>query len=193
MLWKEDSFIASKIDLVSNALILIGDNPINSLTGNAKAQVVASNLYDNIVKNELSKHRWGFARRKEQLSLTTDTVVDNEWRSIYQLPTDMLVLIKINPNVPYQILGDKLYCNLSQALYCDYIADVTESEWPIYFSKMIEYALAKDFATAIRDSSASRVEMTNEYIIASRMARFTDSQQHPQTPIQNRPFIDVRF
>ena len=27
---------------------------------------------------------------------------------------------------------------------------------------------------------------------ASRMARFTDSQQHPQTPIQDRPFISVR-
>lgn len=173
--------------------MLIGDNPINTLTGNTRAQQVANSLYDTIVQNELSKHRWGFARRKAQLSLTTLTPVDDEWRSIYQLPTDLITLIKLNPGVDYQILGDKVYCNLSQALYCDYIKNVSETEWPIYFDAMIKYALAKDFATSIRDSSASRVEMTNEYIVASRMARATDSQQHPQTAIVSRPFIEVRY
>lgn len=185
--------MASKIDLISNALILIGDTPINSITGNDRRQQVASNLYDNIVKAELSKFRWGFARRKAQLSLTTDAVVDSEYRSIYQLPTDMLFLIKIKPSVDYQIYGDKLYCNLSQALYCDYIADVAESEWPIYFSKLIEYALASDFATSIRDSSTIVAEMNAKYVNQSRMARSIDSQQHPQTPIVSSPFTDVRF
>ena len=37
--------MASKIDLVSNALILIGDSPINTLDGNTRAQQVGSNLY----------------------------------------------------------------------------------------------------------------------------------------------------
>jgi len=40
--------MASKLDLVSNALILIGDEPLNSLVGNSRAQKVAANLYDNI-------------------------------------------------------------------------------------------------------------------------------------------------
>lgn len=185
--------MASKVDLISNALILIGDNPINSLTGSGRAQQVGNNLYDNIVQNELTKHRWGFARTKAQLSLTTETPVDQEWRSIYQLPSDLLVLIRLYPSTSYQVLGDKVYTNVSQELHCEYITNVDESNWPVYFSKMIEYALAKDFATSIRDSSSSRGEMTNEYMNASRMARFTDSQQHPQTPIQNRPFINVRF
>lgn len=184
--------MASKIDLVSNALILIGDTPINSLTGGTRREQVASNLYDNIVKFELSKHRWGFARKKAQLSLTTDTPVD-EWNSIYQLPTDNLVLIKIVPRTPYQIYGDKLYANVSGKVTCDYIADVAESEWPEYFSKMIEYALARDFATSIRDSSTVADRMAQEYINASRMARAIDSQQHPQQSIVDAPFIDARF
>ena len=185
--------MASKIDLVSSALVLIGDEPINSLSANSRAAKVANSLYDNIVKTELTKHRWGFARRKAQLALTTDIPVDDEWSSIYQLPTDLLVLIKIKPRANYQILGSKVYTNLTQALYCDYIKDVAETEWPEYFNAVIKYALAKDFAPSIRDSSASRQEMREEYLEAARLARFTDSQQHPQTPIVNRPFIDVRF
>lgn len=185
--------MASKIDLISSALVLIGDTPINSLTGNDRRQVVANALYDQTVQNELSKHRWGFARRKAQLSLTTGTVVDNEYRSIYQLPSDIISLVKIKPSSNYQIYGDKLYTNLSQALYCDYVANVAESEWPVYFAKMITYALAVDFATSIRDSSSIQSNMAALYESASRNARFTDSQQHPQTPIQHRPFLDVRY
>ena len=185
--------MSSKIQLISNALILIGDLPVTSLDGNERPKVVARNLYDNIVQNELTKYRWGFARRKAQLSLTAEVPVGTEWQSVYQLPSDMLVLIKLNPNIKYQVLGDKVYCNNKGPMYCDYIANVPENEWPVYFSKMIEYALGMDFAPSIRDSAVSMELLANQYQNASRMARFTDAQQHPQTPIQDRPFINVRY
>jgi hypothetical protein len=185
--------MASKIQLISNALILIGDLPVTSLDGNERPKVVARNLYDNIVQNELTKYRWGFARRKAQLNLTTEVPVGTEWQSIYQLPADLLVLVKINPGINYQILGDKVYCNSQGALFCDYIANIPEHEWPVYFCKMIEYALGMDFAPSVRDSAISMELLSNQYVNASRMARLTDSQQHPQTPIQDRPFINVRY
>ena len=185
--------MASKIDLISQALVLIGDQPINSLTGSDRRQATANAIYDTTVQNELSKHRWGFARRKAQLSLTTEKVIDDEFRSAYQLPTDLISLIKIKPMSNYQVYGDKILTNMSQAVYCDYIANVDESEWPVYFAKMITYALAVDMSTAIRDNSTIQSNMAALYESAARNARFTDSQQHPQTPIQHRPFIDVRF
>mgnify|MGYP003115477983 CR=1 FL=1 len=61
--------MATKIELISNALILIGDLPITSLDGNTRAQTVANNLYDNIVQSELTKFTWGFARKKAQIDL----------------------------------------------------------------------------------------------------------------------------
>lgn len=183
--------MASKIDLISNALILIGDTPINDLAGNERRKVVSSNLYDNIVQNELSKHRWGFARQKAQLSLILAAPVD-EWERAYQLPSDLITLIGLSPRIDYQVYGSQVYCNYSQALYCDYIYNAPENEWPVYFAKMIEYALARDFSTSIRDSTSTRAEMAAEYENASRMARYTDSQQHPQTPIKSRPLIEVR-
>ena len=185
--------MASKIDLISAALVLIGDTAINTLVGNDRAQVVASALYDVIVENELTRTRWGFARTKAQLSLTTDTPLDNDFKSIYQLPSDMLLLIKVNPMTRYRIYGDKLYCNLSSTLHCDYIYNAPESEWPQYFSKLIQYALAKDFATSIRDSSTVAQLMSNEYLNASADAMSRDAQQYPQDVIRSNPFTAVRF
>ena len=184
----------SKLSLINNALILIGDVPLTSLTSGTRAQVVATSLYDNIVENELSKFRWGFARKVAQLSLDVAAPVGNEWESKYTLPADLLNLIKLDPSINYQIIENKVYCNYSADLFCDYIANITDpSGWPIYFAKMIEYALAMDFAPSIRDSDSSMQNNAAAYQNASRMARFTDSQQHPQTPIQDRPFINVRY
>tara|TARA_R110000796_G_scaffold200673_2_gene316670 strand:+ start:1201 stop:1758 length:558 start_codon:yes stop_codon:yes gene_type:complete len=185
--------MADKLGLINTALVLIGDLPLVSLTSGTRSQVVATQLYNNIVQDELSKFRWGFARKQAQLALTTGVPIGTEWQSIYQLPSDLLVLIKIDPKINYQILGDKLYCNYSGNLYCDYICSPAESTWPVYFSRMAEYALAMDFAPAIRDSAASMEILSRQYLNASRMARYTDSQQHPQTPIQDQPFINVRF
>ena len=186
--------MASKIDLISNALILIGDTPVNALTGGTRRETVASKLYDNIVQNELTKHRWGFARKQEQISRLTETPTNpNSWKSIYQLPTDLLFLVTVSPDSNYQIFGDKVYSNSTDALYADYIYNVPEADWPVYFAKMVEYALAMDFAASIRDSSSARGEMAAAYVNASRMARFTDSQQYPTQQVRSNPFVNVRF
>ena len=214
--------MATQLSLINNALILIGDLPLASLTSGTRAQIVATSLYDNIVQNELSKFRWGFARTQAQLTRVSvagsspkaGVVPEFEWQAMYYLPSDCLSLTRINPSMPYQIYSDIdspetastqiVYCNFGTAtvnaagvypteLFADYIRNVPENEWPVYFSKMVEYALAMDFAPSIRDSAASMQLMANQYLNASRMARFTDSQQHPQTPIQDRPFINVRY
>jgi hypothetical protein len=202
--------MATKLSLINNALILIGDLPLASLTSGTRAQIVATSLYDNIVQNELSKFRWGFARRQVQLSRAliygtpTPIVPLFDWDAAYRLPIEMSSLITLNPRMRYQVYSEEdsspessktqvVYVNYQGDLYADMIFNVPEDEWPVYFSKMIEYALAMDFAPSIRDSATSMQLMSNQYLNASRMARFTDSQQHPQTPIQDRPFINVRY
>ena len=183
----------SKVDLVSSALVLIGDTPVNSLSGNDRREVVANQLFERVKQAELAKFHWGFARKKAQLALTTDTPVDKEYRSIYQLPTDLITVIKISPMSGYKIIGDKLYTNLSGTVYIDYIYDCAEDDFPPHFSRVIEYALAKDFSNAIRDNNTTREIMAEEYIIQSRMARAMDSQQHPRESFRDQPFIKVRF
>ena len=58
--------MSTKLQLINSALILIGDLPLDSLIGTTRAHVVANALYDNIVQNELSKFRWGFAQAQSK-------------------------------------------------------------------------------------------------------------------------------
>jgi len=187
--------MADKLQLISNALILIGDVPINSLEGGGRRETVARNLYDNIVQNEITKHRWGFARTITPMQLSTEQPADpqGKWRHIHQLPSDLLFLINVEHDNDYQLYGDKLYSKTSQTLYADYIRNMPESEWPVYFAKMIEYALAVDFAASIRDSATASQDLVVKYVNQSRMARYTDSQQYPTERVVSNPFTDVRY
>lgn len=186
--------MATQIDLISNALLLIGDDVLNSLTEQSYRARVAVNLYQNIVEKELSKFRWGFARTKAVVSQVVTTLPDDEYRFVWQLPSDLITLIKIRPNsYDFKVYGSQVYTNVSNLESVDYIANVDESTWPPHFAKMIEYALAKDYALPIRDSAASKQAMEIGYVDAARDARFMDSQQHPQTSLRSQPFISVRF
>ena len=82
---------------------------------------------------------------------------------------------------------------MNGAVFADYIYNAPESEWPVYFQQMIQYRLAMDFAPAIRDSAASMEANAFQYDNASRMARYTDSQQYPVVPLSSAPFVNTRY
>ena len=77
--------MASDIDIASNALILIGDNPISSFTEPGAGATAAANLYPVTYEQLLSEHPWTFALKEQklnQLSQQPDALTN--WRYAYQ-------------------------------------------------------------------------------------------------------------
>lgn len=185
--------MASKIDTISNALILIGDKPLNSLAEGSYRSTVAANLYDSTYEAELSTHTWFFARRVIQLAKLPDPPLLDKWQSQYQLPPDMITLIKIDPRIDYELYGDKMYTNgNTQKFVLDYIAKVPESTWPDYFKELMQFALAYKFAIPIRENTSTQQAMYQLYQGQGQKARATDSKQKIQRPIQDAPYLFVR-
>jgi hypothetical protein len=56
--------MASKLNVINNALILIGDLPLQELSGTTRAHVASAAIYDRVVRAELNKFPWSFARKK---------------------------------------------------------------------------------------------------------------------------------
>ena len=183
----------SKIELINSALILVGDKPLNSLTETRRAAVAANQLYDSVFESEITRHRWGFARTTQELNRLVGQPEIDIYRYKYQLPADMLVAVRIYPNAfDFKIYGKELWVNNNQVTL-DYIRKVTEAELPAYFVELMEYALAMKLSIAIRDETDRYQLMAQSYTVSGRNARFQDSQQHPQDPIQDNPTIVSRF
>lgn len=181
----------SKVQLASNALVLLGDDPISSFTESSAGSVTAANLYETSYLSMLSSHRWKFATKKESLSRLSASP-KNEYKYQFQLPTDIVTLITTYPVSTYRILGDKLYSD-QQTVEIDYIYKVTEDKFPSYFVKAFEFFLASQFAIPITEDLNKADIMQRFYEMESRKARYADSQSQPAIPIQDDPYIRVRL
>lgn len=182
----------TKIKLISDALVLLGEKPTSSLSDPRYGVTVGANLFEGIYENELTGNpSWRFAQTKAQLSQLVAAPL-NEWKYAYQLPADMLLPRGIYPSGPYEIYAKHLYTNRSE-IEMDYMFKPELSEIPSYFAMLMRYALAKDMIKPITESDQGVQVMTAKYNIQRDKAMFADAQGRPNKPITHNPFTGNRF
>ena len=181
----------SEIDLISKALILCGEKPLNSLNDDRYGATVGANLFHQIYESELQSNSWRFATAKKALSRLTDVPL-NRWAYAYQLPSDMLLLLGTYPvDLTYEIYGDRMYSDKS-SVEVDYVWKPEITRLPAYFTMLLTLALAKQMIKPITESDEAMQLMERKYNIQRNVALYADAQQRPAKPIVHSPFTDVR-
>ena len=178
--------------MASRALVLIGAEPITSFELSTTEALVASNMYEDVVRSSLCVARWRFASEQATLNQLTD-LPTGRFDIAHQLPSDLLMLhaITVNDNkIGYTIYGDKVFSNASTAdvLVADYTFRAPETSFPSYFALAVQYALASVFATAIaRDDKLMEMMETKADRLMAK-ARNLDSQQQTTRSLSTTRF-----
>jgi hypothetical protein len=175
---------------------MIGASPITSFTDGTTEATVAANLYEDTVRDLLSRHRWRFATGQTQLSRLT-TVPDARWDAAYQLPADMLLLHAVtitDDNIAFDRYQDMVYCNATSedAVYADYTFRANESLWPPYFTTGVEYQLASIFAYSVAAQDQLSDLFEKRALRHMTMARSIDSQSQTTRRLNVQRFNQVR-
>lgn len=181
----------SKIQIVSNALILLGDAPISSFNDGGAGATAASNLYESGYRNLLSLHRWKFATVQTELAKLTQAPLRDDFKYQYQLPTDYIQLVNTSAGRDYKIYEDKIYTNAKE-LFIDYIYRVNEDMLPDYFIMTLQFFFASLFAIPVTGNSTRADEYRLQYEAQFKRAKFQDSTAVPNIQIQHRPYLEVR-
>ena len=182
----------SALDMASRALVLIGAEPITSFELSTTEALVASNMYEDVVRSSLCVARWRFASEQATLNQLTD-LPTGRFDIAHQLPSDLLMLhaVTVNDNkIGYTIYGDKVFSNASTAdvLVADYTFRAPETSFPSYFALAVQYALASVFATAIaRDDKLMEMMETKADRLMAK-ARNLDSQQQTTRSLSTTRF-----
>lgn len=180
----------SKIELISKALILCGETPLNTLTDNRYGATVGSNLFEVLYESELQSNRWRFACAKVALSRLNVTPLD-EWQYAYQLPSAMLLPIGTYLKFPYEIYADRIYTNQS-TVNLEYMFKPEVSACPAYFRLLLVYCLAQNMIKPITESDTAVKVMESKYQVQRARAMYADAQGRPNRPVTDSPFTDVR-
>jgi hypothetical protein len=182
--------MASDIDLASNALQMIGATAINSFDDPGAGAAVAKALYEPLLTALLTRTYWRFTMKKQQLNRLSQTPL-NEYKHAFQIPTDCLKIERVYPRSNYNIFRNYIYSDQTE-LSLDYASRGPTPDLPSYFTLAFTYQLASEFALSVTDDKEKNQIYAQKFFEALGAAYSADAMQHPQTPIVDSPFTDVR-
>lgn len=187
-----------KLDIVNQALILLGDDPIESLeTDTGAGAETARLIYNRVIKAlfTIDGYKFRFAVKQYKLNQIQQPPMDAEeggYKYAYSLPSDYLTLVSINSRCDYQIYGNELRTDDTN-LILDYIAQVDEQQWPAYFEEMAVYQLAVELCKPVTDDSTLKSELAMQFEMKKRNAKVTDSKAVPNKQVGSSPLIAARM
>ena len=190
--------MATDLNMCTTALYLIGADGIESFEDDSREARICSRIYEDTKKSLLSSATWNFSLAMVKLA-GVELAEDSAERKFgyiyeYQLPPDYLRLIKKNsPSDDYMISRDKLYTNDSEVEIL-YQYNVSESEFPAYFTRALELGLTVLLSAAIlQDESQVQIWQPLARAELSR-AKVIDAQSTPPDgiPYNNFALVSVR-
>lgn len=150
------------VSICSDALILLGAEPITSFTDGSDSAQACSRLYPDLRDTIISSYVWSWSLKKSQIARLSTAPV-NEWQYAYQLPGDMLsgVLAVFETDgttersrrYGWEIYGEQLFTNM-ETVYIDYQQSIVESKMPVYFVRLLRTAMAAELAIVITDQAS---------------------------------------
>lgn len=185
----------SKVQICSNALLLLGDSPISSFTEDGDRALLASNLWDNARQSVLRAHPWNCA--KEMVALATESTTPAfDWSYQFLMPGDCLrVLFVGQSDEPddYIIKGRRILADVDP-LYLTYITDLEDvASWDASLVQAMEVYMAARMAYPLTKSATLRDSMFTEYANLLKLARTIDGQEEPPEQAGDRPLLSARY
>ncbi len=182
--------MASKIDIISNALLLIGDERISSTDETTGGQV-AEALYDSTVENLLSAHPWRFAIAQFELNrLASAPASASRYQYTYQLPAGYIRAIQVFPAVGFEIFEGQVHANVP-SMTMEYVFKPDETAWPPWFVTLVQYQLSAELANPVTEKTT----LAEFWAIKARdqmsMAMSIDAQQRPNVPFLSNPLLEA--
>lgn len=196
------------ISICSQALVILGAEPISSFQDETDAARICSNVYEGVKNNLMSSYGWRFLMEKRSLTKDAQAPV-GEWENSFILPGDAIGLThavfenaqhKVASN-EFEIFGRRIYTN-HDTLIADYVTAKPESEWTAYFADLVVSAMCAKIGFAITDQQSvsdswevKTFGTPSEMGMGGKMGKTMslDAQADGNIGLVNDAFTDARF
>ena len=169
-----------RISIARKACLLAGVNPINSFEGTSTEEIFCNEMYEEIVKSELTLFKWRFATDAAEMQPLAEIPVDR-WNSAHQLPNEAIyvdTVLESDEPIVYERQGRKILSDgySETALVVRYRYRADESTWEPYFRLLIIKRLASALAYSLARREEIAISMNTEADSHWRRAKTADSQ-----------------
>lgn len=173
----------TKIDICSQALLKIGEQPITSFSDDNPASKISSTLYDVTLDSLLARHTWNFA--------TNTIVLKRESDGKFTIPADVLRIIDCDCK-DYEIDGGKILCDYPE-IEITSIVRVAADKLPAYFISLLTIKLAMEFCVPLTGNQNTFALLNALFAAEFNTAKFIDSSSAKTNSIDDFSLISTRF
>lgn len=182
---------ATDVSICSNALLLLGQKPINTLAESS----LAENLWPSVRETVQRSHPWNCCIRRRVLA--PDVVAPEfDWSYRFLLPEDWLRTLQVGESgreMDYQSEGRYLLAN-ETALRLRYVAANEDvASWDTLLVNAATYGMAAALAYPVTSSASLAQVMEQKLQQALREARTVDGQDDPPQTLGDFPLLAARF
>lgn len=185
----------SAVSICSNALLMLGDKPIDSFdVDNDRTRLVA-NLYESMRDAMLRGHPWNCAGKRVILSPDTMTPAFG-WAYQFTLPDDWLRTRSVGEDgAPddYLIEGRMILMNSNVCRLVYTFRNNVESTWDALLINCMTKAMVASLAYAVTKSTTKQA--SDEEIVKQvlKQARAVDGQENPAETLGDFPLLANRM
>jgi hypothetical protein len=182
---------ATDVSICSNALLLLGQSPINTLAESP----IAQNLWPTVRETVQRSHPWNCCIRRRVLAPDV-TPPEFDWSYRFLLPEDWLRTLQVGETgreSDYQSEGRYLLAD-EPALYLRYVAANEDvASWDTLLVNAATYGMAASLAYPVTSSASLANAMEQKLQQALREARVVDGQDDPPQTMGDFPLLAARF
>lgn len=171
--------MASKINIINQALSKLGEPAIESLSQDTKQAREALLIYDDKRQAMLQEHKWNFAIKRASLA-ALPTAPLYEYDGAFQIPTDSLRVISLEfqDDDAWEVEGDSILAQSTTTINIKYISDITsEDAMTAQFREAFAAFLAWSLAESLVKTATVKSDLGQEYNDKLRIARSMDGAE----------------
>ena len=191
--------MATEVSICSNALRILGDDPITSLTDDTERARLCNSLYEPARDAVLRSHPWNFAITRATLGQLSTTPA-YEYAYQYSLPTDPYCLRVLSMEYQDYVFKIEHLAGTGRVLLTDegtakilYIAKVSDTaQFDSLFVDTLTAKMASELSFPVTNSVTLQAQMQKLYQLKLSEARSIDGQEGFMDDLVSDTLTDFR-
>ena len=184
------------LDIANRALVLIGVEPIGSLSDKSKAARVMSGLLTGTKRAVLNEFPWTFNNRIEKLVSASGSV--SGYSNVFKRPSDALSIHRVYSGdkfsgiAEYRQVNNLIAANISSGSieYSAYVDDV--DTWPAQLQECLATRLAADAAASFTGNLQLTTALLQKYMTLANLAAQGSVNEENVPPMRKAEYVTSR-
>ena len=186
--------MASFVEIASNALRLLGDDPITSFGDDTERARLVNAIYEEMRDEVTRAAVWNCCKSRQVLASLSETPAFG-WAYYHQLPADCLRVVDVlsgDTRIDHTIEGRRLMTDVS-SVNLIFLQRVTDpNEFDVLFISAYTARIAAELALPVSGSNTVATAMWTAYDKKITEARTIDSQEGTPANLDAQSIMDAR-